>query len=53
MAESESPPPSQWDALLPPSWKAVVASWLDADVPKFDVGGFVVGDAGQTASLLA
>ena len=44
---------SSWEALLPPTWKDVIAGWLAADVPKFDVGGFVVGDELQTASLLA
>eukprot|EP01050_Picozoa_sp_SAG11_P043902 SAG11_NODE_21049_length_433_cov_0.712575_1_plen_107_part_01 len=44
---------SPWEAVLPPTWKSVVEQWLAEDVPKFDVGGFVVGDTDQTASLLA
>eukprot|EP00943_MAST-04B_sp_MAST-4B-sp1_P004759 g4759.t1 len=38
--------------LLPPSWETTVVSWLKSDTPKFDIGGFVVGDSIQTASIL-
>jgi nicotinate-nucleotide pyrophosphorylase (carboxylating) len=44
---------SGWETLLPPTWKEAVHKWLDDDIPKFDVGGFVVGEAEQRASLLA
>lgn len=37
--------------LLPPSWKAVVESWIHEDTPSFDYGGFVVGDSMQEAVL--
>ncbi|KAG0148856.1 hypothetical protein CROQUDRAFT_654199 [Cronartium quercuum f. sp. fusiforme G11] len=38
--------------LLPPSWKAVVTSWLAEDTPSFDYGGFVVGETESEAILL-
>lgn len=38
--------------LLPPSWKTQVTAWLDEDVPSFDYGGYVVGEAERTAFLL-
>eukprot|EP00343_Euplotes_focardii_P006963 CAMPEP_0205822880 /NCGR_PEP_ID=MMETSP0206-20130828/14433_1 /ASSEMBLY_ACC=CAM_ASM_000279 /TAXON_ID=36767 /ORGANISM="Euplotes focardii, Strain TN1" /LENGTH=300 /DNA_ID=CAMNT_0053119531 /DNA_START=23 /DNA_END=925 /DNA_ORIENTATION=+ len=38
--------------LLPPSSKLVVNEWLQADIPKFDAGGFVVGEGQATASIL-
>ena len=38
--------------LLPPSWETIVISWLKSDTPKFDIGGFVVGENIQTASIL-
>ena len=44
--------PGDLSALLPPTWKSCVAEWLAADAPKFDVGGFVVGDVPTTATLL-
>jgi hypothetical protein len=37
--------------LLPHSWKSVVAAWLHEDSPSFDYGGFVVGEAPETATL--
>lgn len=30
-------------AALPPMWEHQVRSWLQEDVPGFDIGGFVVG----------
>lgn len=41
-----------YSTLLPPSWTSVVPQWLASDVPKFDAGGFVVGDAVTTATVL-
>ncbi|ODQ50728.1 nicotinate-nucleotide diphosphorylase [Saitoella complicata NRRL Y-17804] len=37
--------------LLPPSWKAVITTWLAEDAPSFDYGGFVVGEDEKTATL--
>lgn len=44
--------PTNVATLLPPTWKAVVREWLAQDVPTFDVGGAVVGDAPAEAALL-
>jgi len=41
-----------WEALLPPTWKEEVIRWIQQDVPKWDVGGFVVGDEPHHAMLL-
>ncbi|KAI3623861.1 BNA6 [Malassezia furfur] len=38
--------------LLPPSWKTVVLEWFKEDCPSFDWGGYVVGEAERTATLL-
>ena len=38
--------------LLPPHWKNEIARYLEVDMPKWDVGGFVVGDAPHHAMLL-
>ncbi|SRR6266404_4605339 len=38
--------------LLPPSWKSQVSVWLAEDIPSFDYGGFVVGEAPREAFLL-
>lgn len=38
--------------LLPPTWKSVIPQWLASDVPKFDAGGFVVGEEITTATIL-
>lgn len=38
--------------LLPPSYKRMVAEWLEEDTPSFDYGGFVVGDDLAEARLL-
>ena len=43
---------SSFACLLPPSWETVIISWLQNDIPKFDIGGFVVGDSIQTATIL-
>ena len=40
-------------ALLPPSWTAIIPTWLAEDTPSFDYGGFVVGDRPAEARLLA
>eukprot|EP00750_Incisomonas_marina_P004962 INCI13513.1.p1 GENE.INCI13513.1~~INCI13513.1.p1 ORF type:complete len:366 (+),score=81.15 INCI13513.1:133-1098(+) len=34
------------------SWTAKIRSWLAEDIPKFDIGGFVVGDAVSEAKIL-
>jgi len=43
-----------WAALLPVNgrWKSKITEWLAEDVPAFDIGGFVVGDTQETATLL-
>mmetsp|Transcript_56222 Transcript_56222/g.93521 ORF Transcript_56222/g.93521 Transcript_56222/m.93521 type:complete len:287 (+) Transcript_56222:27-887(+) len=37
--------------LLSPAWKDLVRQWLLEDIPSFDRGGFVVGEAERTALL--
>ncbi|GAA96662.1 uncharacterized protein L969DRAFT_97018 [Mixia osmundae IAM 14324] len=37
--------------LLPPSWRAIITSWLAEDTPSFDYGGFVVGESEEEAIL--
>ena len=32
--------------LLPAHWKEEVGRWMQQDMPKWDIGGFVVGDDG-------
>ena len=44
--------PTNLPALLPPHWKDEVVRWISQDMPKWDVGGFVVGDAPHHAMLL-
>lgn len=39
--------------LLPPNLDALTSSYLQADIPSFDVGGAVVGSASCVAHLLA
>lgn len=34
------------------SWKIKIQGWLNEDMPKFDIGGFVVGDEVATAKIL-
>lgn len=38
--------------LLPQSWKNILNEYLMYDIPKFDIGGFVVGEEIKTAKLL-
>jgi nicotinate-nucleotide pyrophosphorylase (carboxylating) len=38
--------------LLPPTTFDSIPTWLAMDAPKFDAGGFVVGDAVTTATIL-
>lgn len=38
--------------LFPPDLKDSVVQWLKEDIPSFDYGGYVVGDAEETALLL-
>ena len=44
--------PDNLPALLPPHYKEEIARWIEDDMPKWDVGGFVVGDAPHHAMLL-
>ncbi|PKK65453.1 nicotinate-nucleotide diphosphorylase [Rhizophagus irregularis] len=37
--------------LLSPSYKQEISNWLKEDVPSFDYGGFVVGEAQEVAIL--
>ena len=41
-----------FEHLLSPSWKAQITTWLAEDVPSFDYGGYVVGEAEREAFLL-
>lgn len=42
-----------FSTLIPPTWFAEhIPRWLSLDIPKFDVGGLVVGDTPATASIL-
>lgn len=45
-------PPSDLSALLPPHWKDEIVRWIEQDMPKWDVGGLVVGTAPHHAMLL-
>ena len=38
--------------LVPSALTALADTWLQSDIPKFDVGGFVVGSERTTANLL-
>ena len=42
-----------WKRHLGVFERAEVARWLEQDMPKWDVGGFVVGDAPHYAMLQA
>lgn len=46
-----SAPLGSYAHLLPPSWKAIITSWLAEDTPSFDYGGFVVGEGIEEATL--
>ena len=39
--------------VLPHNWTSLVTTWLDEDIPSFDVGGFTVGNRTGEANLLA
>lgn len=41
----------EYEHLLPRNWETLVQTWLDEDVPGFDVGGYVVGSKEETAIL--
>jgi len=43
---------SEFESLLPVSWKQKVSDWIGEDVPSFDYGGYVVGDKLEKAALL-
>lgn len=38
--------------LLPPTYKRLIAEWLEEDTPSLDYGGFVVGEEESEAKLL-
>lgn len=40
-----------YEHLLPSNWEKLVQTWLDEDLPGFDVGGYVVGSKEETAIL--
>lgn len=40
-----------FSSLLPPQYLDEVKAWLAQDCPSYDIGGFVVGDKMETASL--
>ncbi|CAM9465341.1 unnamed protein product [Pylaiella littoralis] len=40
-----------YEHLLPHNWEKLVQTWLDEDIPGFDVGGYVVGSKEETAIL--
>lgn len=40
-----------FEHTLPANWQRLVQTWLDEDLPGFDVGGYVVGDKEETAIL--
>ncbi|KAK4704917.1 nicotinate-nucleotide pyrophosphorylase (carboxylating), partial [Phenoliferia sp. Uapishka_3] len=48
---SISTPLGSYSHLLPPSWKAVIPTWLAEDTPSLDFGGFVVGEGLEEATL--
>ena len=50
--ETTATTPPSFAHLLPPSWKATITEWLAEDIPSFDYGGFVVGEAQRSAHLL-
>lgn len=37
--------------LLPPTFKEQIISWIQEDIPSYDIGGFVVGEKEETANL--
>lgn len=43
---------SSYSALLPPSFRSQVRSWLEEDCPSIDIGGYVVGEKLEVAHLL-
>jgi nicotinate-nucleotide pyrophosphorylase (carboxylating) len=40
-----------FSALLPPHWKREVENWVQDDCPSIDIGGLVVGDKVEDATL--
>jgi nicotinate-nucleotide pyrophosphorylase (carboxylating) len=44
--------PSVLSSLVPPDWlSGYISTWLKEDIPSFDVGGAIVGDGIQEATL--
>ena len=51
-SSTKSAVPEGLENLLPPHWKEEIKHWLEQDIPKWDIGGFVVGSAPHHANLL-
>uniref|UniRef100_A0A7S2CYV5 Nicotinate-nucleotide pyrophosphorylase [carboxylating] n=1 Tax=Haptolina brevifila TaxID=156173 RepID=A0A7S2CYV5_9EUKA len=49
---ADGTPPRNLQALLPPHWREEIVQWIQQDMPKWDVGGLVVGEAESHAMLL-
>ncbi|KAJ1941349.1 nicotinate-nucleotide diphosphorylase (carboxylating) [Linderina pennispora] len=43
--------PTDFTALLPPTFHRTIEGWLAEDIPSFDYGGYVVGNEEKTATL--
>jgi len=41
----------KFHTLLPPHWQRDIESWIKDDVPSIDIGGLVVGDKMEEATL--
>lgn len=52
MSSTDPSSTSSLATLLPPHWKEVVVRWIQEDMPKWDVGGYVVGEEPHHAMLL-
>lgn len=48
---SDSSPQPSFQHMLPPTYKQLVQQWIEEDLPSFDIGGFVVGDKPEIATL--
>lgn len=47
----QKPKLPDFSALLPPHWKREVENWVRDDCPSIDIGGLVVGDKVEEATL--
>ena len=52
MAETFDAFSNDWSHLLPISWRDDIHAYLAADIPTFDIGGYVVGEKMEEAVLL-